>query len=102
MFYCEWDFLDMSKFGLPSEIPVTEIVKKGPDITLFSGDKMLGGPQSGIIVSTKNLIKIIKSNSIYRAVRCDKITIAILDDIIRSYKKNGFLKLHLPPIFDVF
>jgi L-seryl-tRNA(Ser) seleniumtransferase len=88
-------FLDMSKFGLPSEIPVTEIVKKGPDITLFSGDKMLGGPQSGIIVSTKNLIKIIKSNSIYRAVRCDKITIAILDDIIRSYKKNGFLESNL-------
>ena len=88
-------FLDMSKFGVPAEIPVAEIVKKGPDITLFSGDKMLGGPQSGIILSTKNLINIIKLNPIYRTVRCDKITIAILDDIIRSYKKNGFLKTNL-------
>ena len=88
-------FIDMSKFGIPSEIPVSEIVKKGPDITLFSGDKMLGGPQSGIILSTKILINIIKSNSIYRTVRCDKITIAILDDILRSYKKNGFLKSNL-------
>jgi L-seryl-tRNA(Ser) seleniumtransferase len=88
-------FIDMSNFDIPSEIPVSEIVKKGPDITLFSGDKMLGGPQSGIILSTKNLINVIKSNSIYRTVRCDKITIAILDDILRSYKKNGFLKSNL-------
>ena len=88
-------FLDMSNFGVPTELPVSDIVKKGPDITLFSGDKMLGGPQSGIILSTNKLIKVIKSNSIYRTVRCDKITIALLDDIIRSFKKKGFLKSNL-------
>ena len=88
-------FLDMSNFGVPTELPVSDIVKKGPDITLFSGDKMLGGPQSGIILSTNKMIKVIKSNSIYRTVRCDKITIALLDDIIRSFKKKGFLKSNL-------
>ena len=88
-------FLDMSNFGVPTELPVSDIVKKGPDITLFSGDKMLGGPQSGIILSTNKLIEVIKSNSIYRTVRCDKITIALLDDIIRSFKKKGFLKSNL-------
>ncbi len=87
--------LDMDKYGIPSELPVNKIVKKEPDITLFSGDKMLGGPQSGIILSSNEIIKLIKSNSIYRTVRCDKITIALLDDIIRSFKKNGFRKANL-------
>ena len=88
-------FLDMNNLGVPTELPVYDIVKKRPDITLFSGDKMLGGPQSGIILSTNKFIKIIKSNSIYRTVRCDKITIALLDDIIRSFKKRGFSKSNL-------
>ena len=87
--------LEMDKYGIPSELPVKEIVKKKPDVTLFSGDKMLGGPQSGIILSSNEIINLIKSNSIYRTVRCDKITIALLDDIIRSFEKNGFLKTNL-------
>ena len=86
--------LEMDKYGIPSELPVKEIVKQ-PDVTLFSGDKMLGGPQSGIILSSNEIISLIKSNSIYRTVRCDKITIALLDDIIRSFEKNGFLKTNL-------
>ena len=87
--------LEMDKYGIPSELPVQEIMKKKPDVTLFSGDKMLGGPQSGIILSSNKVINLIKSNSIYRTVRCDKITIALLDDIIRSFEKNGFLKTNL-------
>ena len=85
----------MDKYGIPAEIPIKDIVKKGPEIILFSGDKMLGGPQSGIILSSKKIIEKIKSNSIYRTVRCDKITIALLDQIIRSYKKHGFSNLNL-------
>ena len=62
-------FIPMDKYGIPAEIPIKDIVRKGPEIILFSGDKMLGGPQSGIILSSKKIIEKIKSNSIYRTVR---------------------------------
>ena len=88
-------FLPLDKFGIPTELPISDIVRKGPDIILFSGDKMLGGPQSGIILASKKIINIIKSNSIYRTVRCDKITITMLDQIIRSYRRHGFSNLNL-------
>lgn len=88
-------FLSLDKYKIPSELPISDIVKKGPDIILFSGDKMLGGPQSGIILASRKIIKIIKSNSIYRTVRCDKLTIVMLDQIIRSYRKHGFSNLNL-------
>ena len=88
-------FLPLSKYGIPTEIPIKDIIKKGPDIVLFSGDKMLGGPQSGIILASKNIIELIKSNTLYRTMRCDKITIALLDQIIRSYRKHGFTNLNL-------
>ena len=88
-------FIPLDKYGIPAEIPIKDFVRKGPEIILFSGDKMLGGPQSGIILSSKKIIEKIKSNSIYRTVRCDKITIALLDQIIRSYKKHGFSNLNL-------
>ena len=57
----------------------------GADIIKFSGDKLLGGPQSGIISGNQKLVKLIKQNSIYRAVRCDKIRISILENILRTY-----------------
>ena len=88
-------FLPLDKFGIPAELPISDIVKKGPDIILFSGDKMLGGPQSGIILASRKIINIIKSNSIYRTVRCDKITITMLDQIVRSYRRHGFSNLNL-------
>ena len=88
-------FLSLDKFGVPSETPLIEIVKKGPDIILFSGDKMLGGPQSGIILASKNITNQITTNTLYRTVRCDKITIAMLDQVIRTYTRKGFSNLNL-------
>ena len=88
-------FLALDKFGVPSEAPLIEIVKKGPDIILFSGDKMLGGPQSGIILASRNISNQIKSNTLYRTVRCDKITITMLDQTIRTYTRKGFSNLNL-------
>ena len=88
-------FLALDKFGVPSEAPLIEIVKKGPDIILFSGDKMLGGPQSGIILASRNITNQIKSNTLYRTVRCDKITITMLDQAIRTYTRKGFSNLNL-------
>jgi len=88
-------FLSLDKFGVPSEQPLINIVKKDPDIILFSGDKMLGGPQSGIILGSKEITNQIKTNTLYRTVRCDKITIAMLDQIIRTYTRKGFSNLNL-------
>ena len=77
--------VDFKSFDLPMEKMIKKYVKLGGDIITFSGDKLLGGPQSGIISGKSNLIKLIKENSIYRAVRCDKIRISILENILRTY-----------------
>ena len=76
---------DFKSFGLPMEKMIKKYVQLGADIITFSGDKLLGGPQSGIISGNQKLVKLIKQNSIYRAVRCDKIRISILENILRTY-----------------
>ena len=88
-------FLSLEDYGVPSDLPIKSIVKKGSDLVVFSGDKMLGGPQSGVILASKKILKKIKINSMYRAVRCDKITIALLEQVIRTYRINGFSSLNL-------
>jgi len=77
--------IDFKSFGLPMEKMIKKYMDLGADIITFSGDKLLGGPQSGIISGQNNLINLIKQNSIYRAVRCDKIRISILENILRTY-----------------
>ena len=76
---------DFKSFGLPMEKMIKKYVNLEPNIINFSGDKLLGGPQSGMISGDRNLVKLIKQNSIYRAVRCDKIRISILENILRTY-----------------
>ena len=76
---------DFKSFGLPMEKMIKKYFSLGADIVTFSGDKLLGGPQAGIISGNKKLINAIKNNSIYRAVRCDKIRISILENILRTY-----------------
>lgn len=78
-------FADFKYLGLPFEKMISKYIKKGADIITFSGDKLLGGPQSGIIVGKKKYINMIKSNSLYRAFRCDKIRISIMETILRTY-----------------
>ena len=83
-------FLNMKSLGIADEIPVRDIMKNKPDLLTFSGDKLIGGPQSGIIIGSKKIIKQIQSNSFYRILRSDKITIAFLEEVLRSYKVNKF------------
>lgn len=77
--------INLETHGLPREIPVSEVVDAGVDLVTFSGDKLLGGPQAGLVVGKRKWIRKIQQNPIYRAVRCDKWTIAILDELLRSY-----------------
>ena len=79
------NFIDFSKFGLEYEPTVQEVVRNGVDVVTFSGDKMLGGPQAGIILGKKDIIEKIKTNPLNRAVRIDKLTLAALESILRIY-----------------
>jgi len=90
--------IDMSAYGLPREPVVAERIAAGADLVSFSGDKLLGGPQAGIVVGRREMISQLKGNALKRALRCDKLTLAALSATLRLYLRSDNLAGQIPTL----
>jgi L-seryl-tRNA(Ser) seleniumtransferase len=91
-------FIDLSPYGLEKEPTAQEAVKAGTDVVTFSGDKLLGGPQAGIILGKKGMIDGIKGNPLNRALRIDKLTLAALESTLIAYLSEGAVIKEIPTL----
>lgn len=88
--------IDLSKYGITYEPTVQESIQKGADVVCFSGDKLLGGPQAGIIIGKKRYIDQMKKNQLTRALRIDKFTAAALELVLQEYLSEEHAIKNIP------
>jgi L-seryl-tRNA(Ser) seleniumtransferase len=90
--------VDMSQFGLQGEPLVQDSIKAGADVVTFSGDKLLGGPQAGLIVGRKDIVDSMAKNPLARALRVDKLTVAALESTLKLYADPETLPSAIPTL----
>jgi L-seryl-tRNA(Ser) seleniumtransferase len=90
--------LDLARFGISGETPVQEYLKAGVDIITCSGDKMLGGPQAGIILGKRELVSRLKNEQLLRALRIDKLTLAALEATLKLYRDEKDAVVEIPTL----
>lgn len=90
--------IDLGRFGIPGEATVQEHLAAGADLVTFSGDKLLGGPQAGLLVGRRDIISTLKAHQLLRALRIDKLTLASLEATLRLYRDERRALAEIPTL----